>query len=112
MTTPIQDIKTNLNVRLAETSAPTKPSREDKDAKNRMGEYRKRIEELSQTIREELNVQNVKLNFSVDRFTGKVVVRVIDGESGEVIREIPPEELLSLAREMKELTGILYNHEI
>jgi flagellar protein FlaG len=112
MATPIQDIKINPGLRLTDPAFPSKSTRNNVEFVNRVGEYQKRMEELSQAIRETLNVQDVKLNFSVDRSTGQVVIRIIDGESGEVIREIPPEELLSLAREMEELTGILYNQEI
>ncbi len=36
---------------------------------------------------------NTYAEFSVDRDTHKVVVRIIDGNSGELIRTIPPEDL-------------------
>ena len=38
------------------------------------------------------------LQFKVDDNTGRVVVRVVDTVSGDVIRQIPSEELLRLAR--------------
>ena len=39
------------------------------------------------------NLYNTYAEFSVDRDTHKVVVRIIDGNSGELIRTIPPEDL-------------------
>ncbi len=50
-------------------------------------------------------VQNVQrdLNFHVDDVTGRVVVKVIDAENDEVIRQIPPEEMLALSRRLAEL---------
>lgn len=47
-------------------------------------------------------VQNLQRNlqFTVDEATGKDVVTVIDSESKEVIRQIPSEEALELARRL------------
>lgn len=49
-------------------------------------------------------VQNLQRNlqFTVDEVTGKDVVTVIDSESKEVIRQIPSEEALELARRLAE----------
>ena len=50
-------------------------------------------------------VQNMQrdLNFHVDDATGRVVIKVIDSATSEVIRQIPEEEVLSLARRMQEM---------
>ncbi|MEY4589178.1 MAG: FlaG protein [Pseudomonadota bacterium] len=49
-------------------------------------------------------VQNVKreLQFSVDQDLGRTVVKVVDSESGDLIRQIPEEVFLDLARKVKE----------
>lgn len=50
----------------------------------------------------ELNgfVQNIQRNleFTVDDESGRTVIKVIDSESKEIIRQIPPEEVVQLAR--------------
>ena len=43
------------------------------------------------------------MNFSVDDDSGKQVVKVTDSDSGDIIRQIPTEEVLSLSRRIKEL---------
>lgn len=54
----------------------------------------------------ELNkyVQNVQrdLQFTVDDASGRTVIKVIDSESKETIRQIPAEEMLQIARSIKE----------
>lgn len=45
------------------------------------------------------------LAFSVHEKTGEVVVRIIDRQSKEVIRQIPSEEMLRLAEQLKALEG-------
>lgn len=44
-------------------------------------------------------IQNSRrdLHFSVDKDSGRVVVKVIDSETREVIRQIPSEEVIALA---------------
>ncbi|MEN8166071.1 MAG: flagellar protein FlaG [Pseudomonadota bacterium] len=44
-----------------------------------------------------------ELQFDVDEDLGRTVVRVLDKESGDLIRQIPSDEILVLARLMKEL---------
>ncbi len=47
------------------------------------------------------------LQFTVDGETGKTVIRVVDGATKEVIRQIPNEEVLAIARAMDRLQGLL-----
>lgn len=49
------------------------------------------------------------LHFSVDEESGETLVRVLDPESGEVIRQIPSEEVLSIARSLEKAQGLLFN---
>jgi len=60
-------------------------------------------EELNDTIRE-LNdsLQNVQRNleFSIDKEAGRIVINVKDKETDEVVRQIPSEEVLELARNL------------
>lgn len=57
-------------------------------------------------------IQNSRrdLHFSVDKDSGRVVVKVIDSETREVIRQIPSEEVVALARGLglqDDATGVL-----
>jgi len=48
-------------------------------------------------------MMNRQLQFDVDDDSGRTVVRVLDKDSGNVIRQIPSDEILALARQMKEM---------
>jgi len=58
---------------------------------------------------QELNdfVQNARreIHFSVDDHTGRTVVKVIDHQTKDVIRQIPVDEILEVARRMKDFNG-------
>lgn len=49
-----------------------------------------------------VSLRNVRLEFEVDKETEEVIISVLDRKSGELIREIPPEEMRDLARVLKE----------
>jgi flagellar protein FlaG len=50
---------------------------------------------------------NSSLKFSVDDNTGQTVVKVIDDETNEVIKQIPSEEMLAIASAVDKLKGLL-----
>ena len=50
-------------------------------------------------------------SFSLDDSTGRVVVKVTDSTSGEVIRQIPSEEALRLAERLDEARSLLFKAE-
>ena len=52
-------------------------------------------------------VQSVQrdLSFSLDGESGRTVIRVIDSGSGELIRQIPSEEVLALASYLQDMGG-------
>lgn len=59
------------------------------------------------------------LNFSVDEDSQRSVVSVTDANSGDIIRQIPSEEVLELAQRLQELqadfgsaSGIFFNREV
>lgn len=47
------------------------------------------------------------LNFSIDKETGRTVVKVIDRATDEVIKQIPAEEMLAIAKVIDKLKGLL-----
>jgi flagellar protein FlaG len=49
------------------------------------------------------------LDFSIDDSTGKVVVKVIATDSGEVIRQIPSETALKLAQNLSDASSLLFD---
>lgn len=51
------------------------------------------------------------LLFTIDEDTGRTVVKVIDSATDEVIRQIPSEEILSIAKALDKLKGLLIQQE-
>jgi flagellar protein FlaG len=51
------------------------------------------------------------LIFSVDHDTGRTIVKVTDASTQEVIRQIPAEEVLKLAKELDRMQGLLFHKQ-
>lgn len=47
------------------------------------------------------------VRFSIDDDSGKLVVKVVDTKTQEVLRQIPSEEVLSLAHSLDKMRGLL-----
>lgn len=47
------------------------------------------------------------VQLSVDSDSGRTVVRVVDSETGQLIRQIPSEEVLSLRNALERIAGLL-----
>jgi flagellar protein FlaG len=52
---------------------------------------------------------NNSVQLSLDSQSGKAIVRVIDTETGQIVRQIPTEEVLELRRAFDRLAGLLIN---
>lgn len=52
---------------------------------------------------------NTELRFEVDSGTKDVIIKIIDPETEEVIRQMPSEELIAIRKRMKEIIGVLYD---
>ena len=52
------------------------------------------------------------LGFSYDESKASAVIKVSDINTGEVVRQIPSEDVLRIAHKIDDLTGILYNRAV
>ena len=53
-----------------------------------------------------------KLAFHVDDATKRVVISVIDPETNELIRQVPPEEVLQLAERLESVRGSFFSSTV
>jgi flagellar protein FlaG len=93
---------------LAETAPVVAVKEEGKSDKTEQEKLKMAVQEI------EKFVQSVKRNleFSIDEPSGKVVVKVIASDSGEVIRQIPNEEVLKLANSLNDASSLLFSAKV
>lgn len=80
-------------------------------AKSEQAQSREPVEEAVSSIKAFAQSIQRNLNFALDDSTGQVVVKVTDGVSGEVIRQIPSEDALRLAESLDEMRSLLFKAE-
>lgn len=56
-------------------------------------------------------MSSTHIEFSYNENVNRVSITVFDDETGEVIREIPPEESLKMLEKMWEITGLLVDEK-
>lgn len=58
-------------------------------------------------------VQSVasSLQFSLDQDSGRTVVKMVDTETEEVLRQFPSEEMLAISKSIDRMQGLLINRE-
>ncbi|MGY2485495.1 flagellar protein FlaG [Cupriavidus sp. CP313] len=57
-----------------------------------------------------LKTTTIGLRFEIDETTHRVITKVIDKETGDLIRQMPTEEVLRIARAIDKLQGLFINH--
>ena len=60
-------------------------------------------------LNEQMKATGRGLGFSYDEAKNSPVIKVTDTNSGEVVRQIPSQEVLKMAHHIDALKGILYN---
>lgn len=68
---------------------------------------RQNLQSSIDALNEFIKPQNTSLEFSIDDDSGTVVVKVMDKETKEVIKQFPSEEALELAKALDKLKGLL-----
>ena len=87
---------------------PGKLPTRNRDVAHNEDEIKRSLEILRQTF----HIFNRKLKFSVNREINRIVVKVIDGTTDKVIKEIPPEDIQRLVARIKEIMGLLVDESI
>jgi flagellar protein FlaG len=89
------------NIDRAEMAQKAK-QREDKESPMSL---EKAVEKSNDTARQ----MNSQIRFQVDDKTGQVIVKIINKDTKEVIRQIPSEEMVKLASRAEDLRGLIFN---
>jgi flagellar protein FlaG len=71
------------------------------------------LQESVEEVEQALKASNNRIAIRIDKDTETPVVQFIDRESGEVVRQMPPEDMLKLRASFKEmLKGLFFNKEV
>ncbi len=104
--TPVQPSGGAEEPRKADVSAATELNGRSSQAVDEQA-----VEEIVEDLNEFAQQVERQLQFSVDRQSGKTVIRVVDRATEEVVRQIPADEILELQRRLGDVQGLLFKTE-
>lgn len=82
---------------------PKQAPAEAKQAQAEPESRKMKLEDAVELANTAMKITTYQLQFRIHEESGKIQVKVVDSESGEVIREIPPEQMLEIAAGIKEM---------
>lgn len=89
------------------TGADAQNQEQAENPENTSRRIKNAVDHANQTMRH----AKTKCEFSYHEETKRVSIKVIDEETEEVIREIPPEETLEMLSKMWELAGLMVDEK-
>lgn len=63
-------------------------------------------------LQERLDAMGTRLNFSVDEKTESIVIQIKHKKTGELLRQIPSEEMLEIKAKLEDLLGVLFDQKV
>ena len=70
------------------------------------------LKAMAKQLQDYLAQINVSLKFDVDDTTHQLIVKVVNPETGELIRQIPSEDVVKVQEKLAELRGVLYSGKL
>ena len=75
-------------------------------------ELRKKVDEAISRLNDQLQESQTKLGFQVDQVTDSLVIKVMNKQTGELVRQIPTEVAVKLLQNPQEIKGLLLDEEL
>ena len=70
------------------------------------------VKQAAAELGKALQQQRSDLSVSVDETTGTMVVRITDSSTGEVVKQIPPKQLMEANISMNKIVGLLIDDQV
>lgn len=97
-----------------QTNTLIKMSREEKDelSKNVFVDLDKSADLLKETFEKLKKIFRGQAEFKIDKEANMIIIKIKDPETGEILRQIPPEQAVKLAKNIQELLGVLMDERV
>ncbi|NPV69690.1 MAG: flagellar protein FlaG [Firmicutes bacterium] len=114
--TPV--VSTDKGARQLSLQRPAEPARGPADeeaqtmAQQDGGLVSEKVEAAIWAANRVSDLLNARLSFCYHQESGRVYVQVISRESGEVLRQVPPEQMLDLIARVREAVGLIVDEKV
>jgi flagellar protein FlaG len=73
---------------------------------------REQLEKVAQQLQDFMGEMNRSLQFQVDEDSGRDVIKVLDKDTGDIIKQYPSEEVLNIVSKLSETAGLLIDQTV
>ena len=113
---PVADESGNSVKIVNDTPKTSETTSENQNAANQSTMATKKVAQstIDNTISEtnsKIKMSNTQLQYSVDKETQRISIKIIDKDTDKVIREVPPEETLEAIKKIWEIAGIMVDEK-
>ena len=70
------------------------------------------LDNLLKKLNVNTDIINKGIRFEKDNYYDKMIVRVYNRETGDIIKQIPSQDMLEFAKKSEEITGILFDKTV
>jgi flagellar protein FlaG len=78
----------------------------------RAEEMRKNLQEAVTRLNQQMQSKGRDLSFSMDERIDRTIITVKNLQTGEVVRQIPTEEVVRMAHSIEDMKGVLFNQTL
>lgn len=78
----------------------------------RAEDVRKNLQEAVTRLNEQMQSKGRDLSFNLDERIDRTIITVKNLQTGEVVRQIPTEEVVRLAHSLEDMKGVLFNETL
>ena len=103
------DVQTQRQENLQQVREKAQRSQQQEESKQL---EREQLESMAQQLQDFMGGMNRSLQFKVDEDSGRDVIKVLDKHSGDLIKQYPSEEVLSLVSKLSKTAGILIDQKV
>ena len=92
-----------------ESTPDTAQEADENETTQSLADEAKALREQSEKANEYLVQAGTSLRFEVSEQTGRTIITVIDSETEEVVRTVPPETMNRLSEQVTQMRGLLFS---
>ncbi len=67
------------------------------------------LDDLKKSLEKIRNFLRAEAQFTIDRELNMIIIKIKNVDTGEIIRQIPPEVAVKIAKNLQELIGVLFD---
>jgi flagellar protein FlaG len=104
-TAPAAPVQREALPALRSAEAASQPETAERQPKPETEEVKEAVKDIQDFV----NTVTTDLRFTVDKETGRTIVSVVDSKTQQIVRQIPTEDIMKIARNIDRMQGLLFS---